>query len=105
MPKQYPAKAVQIIRHDYAVTSVTTAAYVELDAALNQFSAEIEIFDSSGETLVLALGAASSERDEFYIIPGGNGRIRALLPKDARLSIKAVSGTASTGELVINLWG
>ncbi len=105
MPKQYPGHAVQILRNDYTVTPVTTAAYVELDAALNEFSAEIEIFDSSTRTLVLALGAAGSERDEFFIIPGGNGRIIAILPKGARLAIKAVSGDATTGELIINLWG
>ncbi len=95
----------QMIRNAYSGTNVTTSAYVELDDALDGDTNEIEIFDSSGETLLLALGAASAEVDYMYIMPGGNGRVRAVLPAGVRLSVKAVTGTASTGELTINLWG
>lgn len=105
MARNFPSKPVQILRNDYSSTNVTTAAYVELVAALSNNVSEVEIFDSSGETLVLALADAGNEADEFYIIPGGNGRMKALLPKGARLSIKAISGNATTGELIINMWG
>jgi hypothetical protein len=93
-----------MIRNAYAGTNVTTSAYVELDAALNANVSAIEIFDSSGETLLLALGAASGEVDTLFIMPGGNGFLNCALPKGARLSVKAVSGNATTGELTINLW-
>jgi hypothetical protein len=65
---------------------------------------EAEIFNSSGETLFLAIGAASGEIDTLYILPGGNDRGSLVLPKDARLSVKAVSANATSGELTINLY-
>lgn len=98
------AVPVQLIRNDYSSTNVTTSAYVELDSALNKDVNELEIFDSSGQTLVLAIGAASGEVDTLYVVPGGNGRINCVLPAGARLSIKAVSGNATTGELTMNLY-
>lgn len=98
-------KPRQIIRNDHSSTAVTTGAYVELDSALDSDSSYAEIFDSSGETLLIAVGAAGSEDDQFYIMPGGNGRIPLLLNEGMRLSVKAVSANTSTGELVINLWG
>lgn len=97
-------KPVQIIRHDYSSTSVTTSAYTELNSSLNGDVTELEIFDSSGQTLVLAIGAAGSETDQFYIIPGGNGRRTVLLHEGQRLSVKAVSADATAGELTINLF-
>jgi len=96
---------LQTIRNDYTGTNVLTSAFVQLDAILDGHVSEIEIFDSSGQTLQLAYGAASSEVLWMFIFPGGNDRGLALLPKGVRLSIKAISGNATTGELVINLWG
>lgn len=95
---------VQLIRNVYSVTSVTAAAWVELDSAVNENISEIEIFDSSGQTLKLGTGASGSEADLIYIMPGGNGKIECLISKGVRLSVRAVSGTASTGELTINLY-
>jgi hypothetical protein len=67
---------------------------------------EIEIFDSSGQTMELSYGpAAGSEANLLYIVPGGNGRMPLTLAKGARLAIQAVSGNATGGELIINLWG
>lgn len=100
----YASVPVQLIRNDYSSTNVTTSAYVELDSALDSRVSEIELFDSSGQTLVLAIGASGSEVDTMYIMPGGNGRVRLLLEEGTRLSVKAVSGNATTGELTINLW-
>jgi len=89
-------------RHDYSSVNVTTAAYVELIASTSANIYRLNIFDSSGETLVLATGAAASEVDLFYIFPGGNPLIEVYIASGTRLSIKAVSATASTGEIVIN---
>lgn len=96
---------VQTLRHDFSSTNVTTSAYVELAAALNEEVAGAEIFNSSGETLIAAIGAASSEQDSFYILPGGNDRGALKIPKGARLAIKAVSANATSGELTINFFG
>jgi hypothetical protein len=97
--------AVHLARNDYTVTSVTTAAYVQLVASMPAAVKEVEIFDSSGQTLVLAIGGAGSEVNKVYVFPGGNGRIPLQIASTARLSIKAVSGTANSGEISVNFYG
>jgi len=96
---------VSFIRNDYSTTPVTTGAYVELVASAGTAVKEIEIFDSSGESLVLALGAAGAEVNKAYVFPGGNGRIPVQISAGQRLSIKAVSASATSGELLINFYG
>lgn len=94
----------QVIRNVYSSTNVTTAAWVELDASLDNEATTLEIFDSSGSVLKLALGASGQEVElPYYITPGGNGRVTVLLPKGKRLSIRAVDTNATAGQLVINL--
>jgi hypothetical protein len=94
------------IRLVYSSTNVTTGAWVQLLASVGATAIkEIEIFDSSGETLELGIGASGSEVVQSYIIPGGNGRIPLQIPAGTRLSIKAVSATANSGEIVVNLYG
>ena len=95
---------VQTIRNAYSSTNVTTSAYVELDSALDKGVLQADIFDSSGQSLILALGAAGSEGDLMHIMPGGNGLIDLVLTEGARLSVKAVSASATSGELIINLY-
>lgn len=97
--------AVDKARNDYSSVNVTTAAYVQLIASTAGTATEIFIFDSSGQTLVLAFGAAASEIDQIYIVPGGNGTVALAIPAATRISIKAVSATASAGEIDINLLG
>lgn len=88
--------------HDYSSVNVTSAAYVELIASTSVACKQLEIFDSSGQLLILALGAAASEVDKLYILPGGNGQVICNIPAGTRISIKAASTTASTGYLAIN---
>ena len=94
----------EFVRNDYTVNSVNTTTYYELIASTSLAYSVVEIFDSSGETLKLALGAASSEIDQFIIFPGGNGRIPFNIPSGSRVSIKALSATASAGEIDINFY-
>lgn len=91
-------------RNVYSSTNVTTAAYTQLVASLGAAVNEVEIFDSSGETLVLATGGAGSEVDQAFVFPGGNGRIPLAIASGARVSIKAVSATANSGEIAINFY-
>jgi hypothetical protein len=97
--------SVNLVRNNYTTTSVTTTVYVQLVASIASAVKEIEIFDSSGESLVLALGASGSESDKVYVFPGGNGRIPLQIAVGQRLSIKAVSANATSGELLINFYG
>lgn len=100
------ADIVEIIRHDYAGVNVTTAAYVQLIASTAAAISAAEIFDSSGQTMVLAIGPAAGEVDKLYIIPGGNDDIKKVaIPAGSRVSVKAVSADATVGELTINFMG
>ncbi len=83
-------------------TNVTTAAYVELVASTSVAFKGLDAFDSSGQTMVIAFGAIANEVDKFFVMPGGQGIIRELIPAGTRISIKAVSGTANSGENTIN---
>lgn len=96
---------VEFVRNDYTGVNVTTSAYTQLIASTANDYKEVEIFDSSGQTLKLAFGAASSEVDKILIFAGGNGRVRLAVPSSTRISIKAVSATASAGEISINFYG
>lgn len=100
------------VRLVYSVTNVTVstpspaAAWVQLLASVGATAIkEIEIFDSSGETLELGVGAPLGETSKVYVIPGGNGRIPMQIAANSRLAIRAVSATANSGEIVINLYG
>lgn len=92
-------------RHDHT-TPVTTAAYTTLIASTAADATSMSLFDSSGESLILAIGAAASEVDKLYIFPGGNNAHESLMiPAGSRISVKAVSGNTAVGELLINLIG
>lgn len=93
--------SVQLVRNDYTSTNVTTGAYVQLIASTSDVIETMFIFDSSGQTLFFAVGAAASEVNKFYIVPGGNGWVPLEIPAGSRISVKAVSATASAGELNI----
>lgn len=99
-----PGIVAETIRNDYTSTQVTTGAWVQLDAALDETTSWIELFDSSGSTFELGQGPSGSETRICLVQPGGFAVPRALfLPKGMRLSIKAIDTTANTGQLLINL--
>lgn len=92
------------LRNDYTGTNVTTAAIVELSSSIPENCRELEVFDSSGQTMELYYGPSGSEVSALKILPGGNGRISCILNKGMRLGVKAVSATANVGELTINAY-
>lgn len=91
-------------RIDASSASITTAAYSELVASLSSNVEVLEIYNSTGQTLVLAIGASGSEDEQFYIMPGGNGLIGVLLDQGSRISVTAESANATSGELTINFY-
>ena len=90
--------------NDYTSVNVTTAAYVQLVASTTSATGEIEIFDSSGQGMILATGAAAAEVDQINIFPGGNGRVQLKIAAGTRVSIKAKTATASVGYIMINYY-
>lgn len=94
---------VTFVRNDYSSTAVTTGAYVQLIASTPSIATQMEIFDSSGQTLKIAFGAPGSEVDQFLVFPGGNGLKDVKVPASTRVSIRAVSASATSGEIDLNL--
>jgi hypothetical protein len=95
------------IRNRYTVTPVTTAAYVELlSGAANTVNIrDWQVWDSSGQAMVIAKGAVGSEVPFAYVPPGGLYQFTMSIPSGTRISAKALSGNAVSGELIINGWG
>jgi hypothetical protein len=89
---------------NYGAASVTTGAWTQLVASVSANVEEIQIFDSSGQTLEIGIGAAASEARLFLVPPGGT-TVQAKILSGARVSIRAVSGLANSGNLVINYIG
>jgi len=96
---------VTTTRNDYSSSSVTTAAWSQLIASTAADIHEIEIFDSSGQTLELGTGAAAAETRLLLVFPGGNGRVQSFVVSGTRISIRAVSANATVGESSINYYG
>lgn len=85
-------------------TPVTTSAWTELIASTAAACQGLMLFDSSGETLELGIGAAAAETRTLLIPPGGlNGFIPLRIPAGTRLSVKAVSANTAAGDLVLTL--
>lgn len=94
----------QTVRNVYSTTNVTTAANVTLVAAATYTINYAYISDTSGQTLGLYTGAAGSEILQTLIplsTGGGQGQIPFPCPKGTRISIKALSANATSGELDI----
>lgn len=92
------------VRNVYSSTNVGTSSWVELVAATGSNVSAVEVFDSSGQTLEIGVGASGSEVVQFIIVPGGNGMLPLKVPRGSRVAVKALSGTANTGNLIINFY-
>lgn len=90
------------VRNDYTGSAVTTGAYVQLVASLTATCQKLCIFDSSGQTMILAVGAAGAENPIFYIPPGGID-MTVMINSGSRIAIKALSANATVGEIVMNI--
>lgn len=93
-------------RNDYTSTAVTSGAWVQLIAATAAVAKGLYLFDSSGQTLELGFGAAAAESRRLIITPGGfDGLVQLAIPAGTRLSLRAISATANTGEIDVTLLG
>lgn len=94
------------VRNAYGTTPVTTLAWVALGITATGREKVWRIFDSSGETLELGVGAPGAEVSSLLIPPGGIDFDSAINGfTGGALSVKAVSGNATVGELVLQAWG
>lgn len=89
------------VRNDYGSVNVTTGAWVQLIAATSAIINGFLLFDSSGQTLELGTGAAAAETRKLLVTPGGfgGGLVPLAIPAGTRVSIRAVSANATSGEI------
>lgn len=88
-----------------ALAPVTTAAYLTLTAAVADDVAEVEVDNSTGRTLVLAVGAAGLEVNKLIVFPKGLSRQLLTIASGARISLKSLHTNATVGEVNINYFG
>lgn len=90
------------VRNDYSGVNVTTGAWVQLIASTAADIAALTIFDSCGQTLELGTGGGGAETRRLIIPPGGiDGQLQLAIPAGTRVSIRAVSGNCTSGEIDI----
>lgn len=91
-------------RIPYATSNVLTTGYQLVVGSTPFATGMCDIFDSSGQTLLLATDAGSTVAGQIRIVPGGNGLIPIKIVAGVAVSIKAVSGSAAAGEFDINCY-
>jgi hypothetical protein len=92
------------LRLNHAGATITSS-YSELIASTSTQIDMLEIFDSSGETLSLAIGVIGSEVPILNIFPGGNGQIAIQIAQGTRLSVRTLTANPTSGELLLNFYG
>lgn len=98
-----PAQSARKVYATATASLVGTASYVAI-ATVTASVSEVEVFDSSGQTLVLATGTAGGESNRIIVVPGGNGRVPLIAPPGTRFSLKALSSAATAGEADVNFY-
>lgn len=104
----FPRKPVARAALALASTNITTAAWVQLIAATDVSAGGLEVHNPSTQVLELAIGGVGSEAAlPVYIYPSTTPQwipLDGLIPKGSRVSAKAVSNTANSGYLLLNLF-
>lgn len=91
------ANTSQVNVFSYSGTNVTTSAYVTLLISTPFTVSKLQVCDTSGQVLKIASGIAGSEVDLFTNQVSGCVIIPIYLLVGQRLSIKAISASATTG--------
>jgi hypothetical protein len=89
---------------DYSALNLATGSWTQILASTAARIRKVDIFDSSGSTVLFATGGAGAEVEVLRITPGGNGAVELTIPVGTRLSIQSPSGVLSVGTLVINMF-
>lgn len=89
------------IQNVYSSTNITTTAYVQLVASTSNVINTLHIFDSSGQAMILGIGASGSEVTTLYVPPGGD-TYTLTIPAGSRLAYKALTATANAGYLLMS---
>lgn len=105
-----PAHALQVsgqgFRTVYSGTNVGTTNWLVLSNTLPNTVSSIAVGDTSGQTMEVGIcdasAATNSEVRQFLVPPGGL-TVKIQISPTQRISIRAVSGTATSGENDLNV--
>lgn len=87
---------------DYGSNNVTSGAWVQVDASTAGVFNLITIFSSCANALELGTGAGAAETRVLLIPPGGlDAPIPLAIPAGTRLSVRAISTSCTTGNLIL----
>lgn len=90
------------VRLDYGTTNVTTSAWVQIIASTAAAITQLLVDDTCGEVLELGTGGSGSETRRLLIPRGGLSQaVNLTIASGTRLSVRALTATCSTGDLVI----
>lgn len=100
----FPVFASNVSSLSYASSNVSTGSYATFVASTPINVTQIVLCDTSGQVVKLAVGAALSEVD-YFTMPVSSCMLMPLSPTlaaGARLSLKAISNTASVGYATVS---
>jgi hypothetical protein len=105
-PALAAVNTANVLSINTATTNITTGAYVTLGSISASFApSQIVVVNTTAQVVKLAFGAAGSETDFISILPSGMEviRLERHFMAGTRLSLEAVSATASSGFVSISL--
>lgn len=108
--KQLPGvKAIGTLVLDAASSSISTGAWTQVSASVQRAASYVEIFNSTGATLAVSTGSAGQESSHilpYTVLQGGSSILVPLeVTSGNRLSVKSLDNAATSGVLVMNLFG
>lgn len=99
----FAGRPITQIQNNFATTSYTTSAWGTIVSSLSRESAYVDVYSSStAGTIILGIGAVGSEYNALYLQPNSARVIPLRIPKNSRVSLKALNGTVITGEMILN---
>lgn len=90
-----------------AAAAIATTGYTEIATSTSAPASAMQICNTTGSLIKIAIGAAASEEDIPFYVP--TGEVSPIIPieiaKASRISARAVDANSSGGQLVVNLLG
>lgn len=94
-----------------ASTSISTGSYTVVTTSVTKAGSAVEIFNSTGATLIVSQGTAGHETDAgktlpYTILQGGSSMMLPMEISNGKpLTVKSLDNAASAGILVFNVFG
>lgn len=104
---------IYAVNYNFSTGNVSSAAFTQIVSSLPSSISYVQIQNNSGQILKIATGAAGSESVIPYLIPrggtaygGATSELYFTMRAFQRVSIQAAlsTGTATTGELILNFF-